>query len=67
MIVVRSGSTVPGVPDSPSATATPPKPRSLLAFFLLAFGLSWAVWIPTNLASRDLLTCPLSLTASGPA
>ena len=65
MIVARSGSTVPGVPDSPSATATPPKPRSLLTFFLLAFGFSWAVWVPTNLASRDLLTFPLPLEYAG--
>lgn len=36
-----------------------PKPRSLLAFFLLAFGISWIVWIPAALASHGLLSFQL--------
>jgi len=65
MIVARSGGTAPGVADSPWSTATPPKPHSLPTFFLLAFGLSWAVWVPTNLASRGLLSFPLPLEYAG--
>jgi membrane protease YdiL (CAAX protease family) len=37
-----------------------PKSRSLLAFFLLAFGISWIVWIPAALASHGLLSLQLS-------
>ena len=65
MIAARIGGAGHGATDSASATATPPKPRSLPTFFLLALGLSWAVWIPTNLASHGLLTFPLSLSTAG--
>ncbi len=32
------------------------QPRSLVVFFALAFGISWAVWIPAALASYGLLS-----------
>ena len=35
--------------------STAPKPGSLVMFFALAFGFSWATWIPTALASYGLL------------
>jgi membrane protease YdiL (CAAX protease family) len=38
----------------------PPKSRSLLVFFLLAFAISWIVWIPAALASHGLLSFQLS-------
>ena len=41
-----------------------PKPRSLLVFFLLAFGISWIVWIPAALASHGLLSFQLSPSAT---
>ena len=33
----------------------PPKRRSLLAFFVLAFGISWAAWVPVAAASWELV------------
>jgi len=36
------------------------KPRSLIAFLLLAFGISWSAWIPAALASHGLLSSRLS-------
>ncbi len=49
----------------------PPKRYSLLSFFLLAFGISWAFWVPAALASRGLIPFPISatfpLTAFGPS
>lgn len=41
-----------------------PEPRSLIVFFALAFGVSWAVWIPAALASHGLLPFQLSSTLS---
>lgn len=38
---------------------------ALLAFFLLAFALSWSVWIPAALASHGLLSFPLPPTVTG--
>jgi hypothetical protein len=50
-------------PSSPPAPwrgqSTSPKPRSLIVFFALAFGISWAVWIPAALASYGLLPVQL--------
>ena len=43
-----------------SPVSASPLPRSLLVFFLLAFGVSWIVWIPTALASHGLLSFLLS-------
>jgi membrane protease YdiL (CAAX protease family) len=40
----------------------PPKRYSLLAFFLLAFGISWVFWVPTALDSRGLISFPVSST-----
>ena len=42
--------------------AIPPKRYSLLAFFVLAFGISWAFWVPAALDSRSLITFPVSST-----
>ena len=39
--------------------------RSLIVFFALAFGISWMVWIPTALASYELLTFQFDPTLSG--
>jgi membrane protease YdiL (CAAX protease family) len=41
------------------------KPQSLLVFFLLAFGISWTIWIPTALASHGLLPFQLSPSITG--
>jgi membrane protease YdiL (CAAX protease family) len=41
------------------------RPRSVVVFFLLAFGISWAVWIPSALASYDLLSFQISSTPAG--
>jgi membrane protease YdiL (CAAX protease family) len=43
-----------------SPVSVSPQPRSLLTFFLLAFGLSWAFWMPGAFASHGLLSFPLS-------
>ncbi|MBL8057997.1 MAG: CPBP family intramembrane metalloprotease [Anaerolineales bacterium] len=44
-------------------TRTPAwKPRALFVFFALAFGLSWAAWIPLALASRGWLGLPFDAT-----
>lgn len=37
-----------------SPALIPPKRRSLLAFFVLAFGISWAAWVPLTAASWGL-------------
>lgn len=42
-------------------TSTPP-PRSLTVFFVLAFGLSWAAWVPLALASQGRLALPFDAT-----
>jgi len=42
-----------------------PKPRSLVVFFALAFGLSWTVWIPNALASYNLVTFQVDATLTG--
>jgi membrane protease YdiL (CAAX protease family) len=47
-----------------SPVSISPKPRSLLAFFLLAFGISWVFWIPRALASHDLLSFQPSPTTT---
>jgi len=36
-----------------SSVSTPSGTRSVITFFALAFGISWAVWIPAALASYD--------------
>lgn len=41
------------------------KPRSLIVFFVLAFGISWAVWIPTALSSYGLVSFQADTTLSG--
>ena len=41
------------------------KPRSLVVFFALAFGISWIVWIPTALASYGLVPFQVDSTLSG--
>ncbi|MFN8495367.1 MAG: CPBP family intramembrane glutamic endopeptidase [Caldilineaceae bacterium] len=43
----------------------PPKPRSLLLFFSLAFILSWIAWLPAALASHELLLWPVSPILTG--
>ncbi|MDX9953406.1 MAG: CPBP family glutamic-type intramembrane protease [Anaerolineae bacterium] len=40
------------------------KPRSLLVFFALAFGISWIAWIPTTLASHGLVSFQTNPTFS---
>jgi len=47
-----------------SLVSISPKPRSLLVFFLLAFGISWLAWIPAALASHGLLSFRLNPTLS---
>jgi membrane protease YdiL (CAAX protease family) len=42
-----------------------PKPRSLVIFFVLAFAISWAVWIPTALASYGIVSFQIDSTLSG--
>ena len=41
------------------------KPRSLVVFFALAFGISWVAWIPTTLASYRLVPFQIDSTLSG--
>lgn len=41
------------------------KPRSLVVFFVLAFGISWVVWIPTALVSHGLVSFQIDSTLSG--
>lgn len=41
------------------------KPRSLVVFFALAFGISWIVWIPTALASYGLVPFQIDSSFSG--
>lgn len=41
-----------------------PRRFALAVFFLLAFGISWIVWIPAAAASWDLLPFPLSPTSA---
>jgi membrane protease YdiL (CAAX protease family) len=40
------------------------RPRSVVAFFLLAFGISWAVWIPAALGSHGLIPAQFSFAPS---
>ncbi|MBK9096024.1 MAG: CPBP family intramembrane glutamic endopeptidase [Anaerolineae bacterium] len=42
-----------------------PKPRSLVVFFVLAFGISWTFWIPDALASYNLIPLRINSTVSG--
>jgi len=48
-----------------STIATSAKPRSLVVFFALAFGISWVVWIPAALASYGLVPFQFDTTLSG--
>jgi uncharacterized protein len=48
-----------------STISVSPKPRSLVVFFALAFGISWLVWIPTTLASYGLVPFPIESNLSG--
>jgi uncharacterized protein len=41
------------------------KPRSLVVFFALAFGISWAVWVPAALASYSIVSFQIDSTTSG--
>ncbi|MFH1634320.1 MAG: CPBP family intramembrane glutamic endopeptidase [Chloroflexota bacterium] len=41
------------------------KPRSLVVFFALAFGLSWVAWVPAALASYDIISIQIDTTLSG--
>src|SRR5436190_21895239 len=43
-----------------NSLAIPAKRFHLVAFFLLAFALSWSVWIPAALTSRGLLPLQIS-------
>ena len=45
-----------------SPISIPPKRYSLLAFFVLAFGISWAFWVPAALDNRGLISFPLPST-----
>jgi len=40
------------------------RPRSVVVFFLLAFGISWAVWIPAALGSHELIPAQFSIAPS---
>ncbi len=40
------------------------KSRSVVVFFLLAFGISWAVWIPAALGSHGLIPSQFSFAPS---
>jgi uncharacterized protein len=40
------------------------RPRSVVVFFLLAFGISWAVWIPAALGSYGLISPQVSFAPS---
>jgi hypothetical protein len=51
--------------DIVSPVSISPEPRSLVVFFVLAFGISWAVWIPTALASYGLGLFSINLAVSG--
>src|ERR671932_2896951 len=48
-----------------TSTSIPPRRHSLLAFFLLAFGISWIVWVPAAVASWGLLSLRLPLALTG--
>jgi len=45
-----------------STTRVSSKLCSLVVFFALAFGLSWAVWVPAALASYDLIAFQMNAT-----
>lgn len=47
--------------------AIPPKRYLLLLFFVLAFGISWAFWVPAVLDSWGVLSSPVSATFPLPA
>lgn len=48
-----------------SAISIPSKPYSLVTFFVLAFGISWAVWVPSALASYGFLSFHIDPILSG--
>lgn len=48
-----------------STIAMSAKPRSLVVFFALAFGISWVAWIPAALASYGLVPFQVDATLSG--
>ena len=48
-----------------TSISIPPRRYSLPAFFLLAFGISWIVWVPAAAASWDVLPLELSPALSG--
>ena len=48
-----------------SSLSISPKRYSLVAFFILAFVLTWGFWIPADLASRGLLSFPFPVTLAG--
>ena len=48
-----------------TSTSIPPRRYSLPAFFVLAFGISWIVWVPTAVASWGLLPLQLPLPLTG--
>jgi uncharacterized protein len=50
---------------STTAIISEPTSRPLPTFFLLAFGLSWLVWIPAALASNDRLPHQIPFAVSG--
>lgn len=49
----------------PASITITPRPRSLAVFFALAFGISWAVWVPAALASYGLVSFPIDPNLSG--
>ncbi len=51
--------------DMSASVSILPKRYSLPAFFLLAFGISWVVWVPAAAASWGLFSSPLSLASIG--
>ncbi len=58
----RTGSPLPPPPavDAPGAVADGARgARDLLAFFVLAFGITWALWVPAGLAARGALHLPV--------
>jgi len=51
--------------DASASVSIPPRRYSLPAFFLLAFGISWIIWVPAAAASWGLFAFPLSLASIG--
>ncbi len=64
--MTRTGSSQPppsAVARSGSAADAVQGTRDLLTFFVLAFGITWALWIPAGLSSRGALSLPVPALA----